>query len=326
VKSWDASSLPPSPPLSNPASPLGSSCPSEVAGESLNQEDPPELASISDSSPTWCASPTSDFDSSVTAPSSIYDAVETSSTCSKTAAEEDTPQTPILAAETPLDTSTSALSSSPLSESAAAEITQRPHIRRRGTTSSSISPSRRALSPLPSAANLFAPRRPFGSLSSATRGKLDVVRRIPMAIIQTTCEILMSPPSHLINLMLKVAARIAAGEWRGFVFGTDEHGEQIPVHWDWSDDEDTDGPSSSWNPGLRKNSLGWLPITSQKMAGTFPESDDEESDHHDEDLVRTLTSTSLNQKEGIVQEATRTDSTPLNATASEDWSGSLGVD
>lgn len=136
----------------------------------------------------------------------------------------------------------------------------------------------------------------------------------------------MSPPSHLINLMLKVAARIAAGEWRGFVFGTNEHGEQIPVHWDWSDDEDTDGPSSSWNPGLRKNSLGWLPITSQKMAGTFPESDDEESDHHDEDLVRTLTSTFLNQKEGIVQEATRTDSTPLNATASEDWSGSLGVD
>lgn len=120
--------------------------------------------------------------------------------------------------------------------------------------------------------------------------------------------------------MLNVAARIAAGEWRGFVFGTDEHGEQIPVHWDWSDDEDSEGPSSSWNPGMRKNSFAWLPMTSQKMAGTFPESDDEDSDHHDDDLARTLTGTSLDP---IIQEAANTEKAP---SESEDWSGNLGVD
>jgi hypothetical protein len=47
--------------------------------------------------------------------------------------------------------------------------------------------------------------------------------------------------------MLKVAAKIAAGEWRGLVFGFGEAGEQIPVQWDYysdgefsslSDDED----------------------------------------------------------------------------------------
>lgn len=62
-----------------------------------------------------------------------------------------------------------------------------------------------------------------------------------MAIIAKTCEILLSPPSHLINLMLSVAARIAAGEWRGMVFGYDEAGEAIPVQWDYSD-----GGLSDW--------------------------------------------------------------------------------
>lgn len=40
--------------------------------------------------------------------------------------------------------------------------------------------------------------------------------------------------------MLKVAARIAAGEWRGFVFGMGEEGEVVDVRWDWSDDHDLD--------------------------------------------------------------------------------------
>lgn len=58
----------------------------------------------------------------------------------------------------------------------------------------------------------------------------------------------MSPPGHLVNLMLKVAAKIAAGEWRGLVFGFGEAGEQIPVQWDYYSDgefsslsEDEDG-------------------------------------------------------------------------------------
>lgn len=36
--------------------------------------------------------------------------------------------------------------------------------------------------------------------------------------------------------MLKVAERITAGEWRGFVFGMGEGGELVDVRWDWSDD------------------------------------------------------------------------------------------
>ncbi|KAM7197172.1 Inheritance of peroxisomes protein 1 domain containing protein [Naviculisporaceae sp. PSN 640] len=329
VASWSASSLPPSPPLSNPASPLGSSCPSEIEPEPLGQDDSPELASITNSSPTWSACPSSDFDSSLTAPSSVNGAVETSSTSSETAVEEDRPQTPHPAEETLENTCTSAISDSPLSETAAQVARRRPSIRRRGTTSSSISPSRRALSPLPSAANLFAPRRPLSR--SPSKGTLDVVRRLPLAIIQTTCEILMSPPSHLINLMLKVAARITAGEWSGFVFGTDEHGERIPVHWDWSDDEDTERPSPY--PALRKNSLGWLPITGQIMAGTFPESDDEDSDHHHEndiEITQTIsnelaTSTEIDRMGDYLHEPP-TPTKPLDTTRSEDLSESLGVD
>ncbi|KAI1856485.1 uncharacterized protein JN550_013798 [Neoarthrinium moseri] len=94
-----------------------------------------------------------------------------------------------------------------------------------------LSISRRALSPLPPAANLFSPqvrRRP---------SRLELVRKLPSAIIHKTVEILLSPPSHLVSLMLKVAAKIAAGEWRGLVFGLGEGGESIPVHWDYSDDE-----------------------------------------------------------------------------------------
>ena len=96
-----------------------------------------------------------------------------------------------------------------------------------------------------------------------------------MAVIHKTFEILMSPPSHLVNLMLKVAARIAAGEWRGFLSGTDERGEWIPVQWDWSDDEDNgSGRRVSVDDGAGHDE--WLRRKGKKMAGTFPESDDEE--------------------------------------------------
>ncbi|KAI5460244.1 inheritance of peroxisomes protein 1-domain-containing protein [Mariannaea sp. PMI_226] len=110
-------------------------------------------------------------------------------------------------------------------------------------TTGSISVGRTALSPLPSAADLFAPaqtmdRRPLKS-------KLEKVKNLPMTIIYKTLEMLLGPPSYLIALMLKVAAKIVAGEWRGLVFGYDDDGAEIPVQWDysegdfsdWSDDE-----------------------------------------------------------------------------------------
>ncbi|KAI1412673.1 inheritance of peroxisomes protein 1-domain-containing protein [Hypoxylon sp. FL1857] len=99
----------------------------------------------------------------------------------------------------------------------------------------SLSISRRALSPLPSAANFFSPPR---GERPAPQSRMDAVRRLPSAIIQKTVEILMRPPTHLVNLMLKVAAKIAAGEWRGLVFGFGEGGERIPVQWDYADDDD----------------------------------------------------------------------------------------
>ncbi|EEY21341.1 conserved hypothetical protein [Verticillium alfalfae VaMs.102] len=114
---------------------------------------------------------------------------------------------------------------------------RRPSIRHRATASS-ISVSR-ALSPLPPAANLFSPTA-TSMRRLPTRSRLDLVRRVPMAIVAKTCEILLSPPSHLMNLMLRVAARIAAGEWRGMMFGYGESGETIPVQWDYSDGELSD--------------------------------------------------------------------------------------
>jgi hypothetical protein len=101
-------------------------------------------------------------------------------------------------------------------------------IRHRPTTGSNS--RRRALSPLPPAANIFSPsrRRPR---------HLQTARHLPTAIIQKTCEILLSPPSHLLHLMLNIAAKIAAGEWRGMVFGYGEGGEKIVGEWDYEDDQ-----------------------------------------------------------------------------------------
>lgn len=104
--------------------------------------------------------------------------------------------------------------------------TVRPQIRHRATTSSNS--RRRALSPLPPAVNLFSPprRRPR---------KLQTARHLPTAIIQKTCEILLSPPSHLFHLMISIATKIAAGEWRGML---SSHGEA--VHWDFEDEYGSD--------------------------------------------------------------------------------------
>lgn len=108
---------------------------------------------------------------------------------------------------------------------------------RAATTSVAVShTSPRALFPLPPAANLLLVD-PVGRASTAVRA----IRRIPSSIFNKTCEILISPPAHLISLMLKAAARITAGEWRGFVFGMDEGGELVDIRWDWSDDGDIGG-------------------------------------------------------------------------------------
>ncbi|KAK3305555.1 inheritance of peroxisomes protein 1-domain-containing protein [Chaetomium strumarium] len=192
------------------------------------------------------------------------------------------------------------------STSPSTPVRRRP-LTRRATTSSSISRTPRSISPFPAAADLLAPRRasaaPSPSTGTATStGALAAVRRLPITVIHKTCEILMSPPSHLIRIMLRVAARITAGEWRGLVFGTGEGGERVSVTWDWSDDEDVSvqsrsraiGPStavenSGWRKGVH-NDDWWLKGSGGKMrmVGAFPESSDEEDEPEEEEEVGPL--------------------------------------
>lgn len=114
----------------------------------------------------------------------------------------------------------------------ASSLSHAPIRHRAATTSVAISHrSPRALSPLPPAANLLTV-----DLSNRASSTARAIRRIPSSIFNKTCEILISPPAHLISLMLKVAERITAGEWRGFTFGMGEDGEVLDVRWDWSDD------------------------------------------------------------------------------------------
>ncbi|TLD33126.1 hypothetical protein PspLS_01230 [Pyricularia sp. CBS 133598] len=238
LQSWNSSKgpLPPSPPLSNTNSPRTFPYPHEniplpqpvssrveledkeppmtalrqsfVEGDLSPMRAPKEDASVDDSS-------LKDQSVSVSSDCASETSVSHASSCEDTSQR---PHTPATAASTSTD------------------LSRRPRIRHRPTTSS-ISVSR-TLSPLPSAANLFSPHNKFRALGRPTT-RLQAVSRIPGAIIHKTCEILLSPPSHLINLMLNVAARITGGEWRGFVFGVGESGEQIPVQWDYSDSSDT---------------------------------------------------------------------------------------
>ncbi|KXJ89463.1 hypothetical protein Micbo1qcDRAFT_165553 [Microdochium bolleyi] len=129
-----------------------------------------------------------------------------------------------------------------------------PQVRQR-LRRSNLSFSRRALSPLPPAANLFTPRRSLHDPLAAMKG-------LPGYILEKTLELLMSPPGHLVQLMLRVARKIIAGEWRGLVFGFNEGGEKIPVQWDYSDDEssdddedDDDDDSSSGHSSARRRSI-----------------------------------------------------------------------
>lgn len=101
------------------------------------------------------------------------------------------------------------------------------------------------------------------SFPSRQRPKqLQATQNLPTAIIRKTCEILLSPPSHLIYLMLDIASKIAAGEWKGIVFGLGEQGEKIIGQWDYEDPnaagdewgEDDYGISLGGNQAMREGS------------------------------------------------------------------------
>lgn len=81
---------------------------------------------------------------------------------------------------------------------------------------------RRAFSPMPQAQNLFCPPK-------RTPG-----RDFTSALVRKTYELVLGPPSHLVSLMLRIAASIS----NGFGFSTYRvrRAEKIPCSWD-SDDE-----------------------------------------------------------------------------------------
>ncbi|KAK3954729.1 inheritance of peroxisomes protein 1-domain-containing protein [Pseudoneurospora amorphoporcata] len=346
VRSCNSHILPPSPPLSKPTSPSGSSC------EPGKNTEPAEDFSIFTSER---ADRSNIPQTSNTSPIAVDRSATSSSTFGGTAPcpthDDDSPCSPTTAG---LILVTPSPNASPTSRSRSPSLTRRRSlIRGRATTSSSISPSRRALSPLPRAAELFAPRQRAPSFSSS---KLEVVRKLPMTVINKSFEILMAPPTHLMSLMLTVAARITAGQKSGAVLGSGERGERIPVQWDLSDEaEDGPGvhpqrkapptvtaPFSSgtgrrWSVSNVGNDDDHLPPhmrgrergMSLKMAGSFPESDDDDDDHN---------GSSSNFANGPHELAARRIGAPKSAddgfrldeiTEDEpkfDWSQSMGVD
>ncbi|KAF2753771.1 hypothetical protein EJ05DRAFT_514707 [Pseudovirgaria hyperparasitica] len=87
---------------------------------------------------------------------------------------------------------------------------------------------RRAYSPMPHPSNIIS--------TSRSRSQ---TRLIASTIVQKTCALLLSPPSHLVELMFRIAARIAAG----FGVGTYDLGRafRIPGSWESAEDEDEYG-------------------------------------------------------------------------------------
>ncbi|OTA99325.1 hypothetical protein M426DRAFT_27624 [Hypoxylon sp. CI-4A] len=204
VQTWHSpnTSLPPSPPASRPVTPCQS--------QSSHHYD--DLVT-----PRQPSHETND--------AALANTPDTDKTFAESAAEETTsPVVPFPSASN--DNHEKASHTSALEERPSIRLRPRPN---------SLSISRRALSPLPSAANLFTPPK-----RQPSQSRVATLRRIPSQIIQKTMELLLKPPAYLVSLMLKVAARIAAGEWRGLVFGFGEGGEKIPVEWDYSDEEFSD--------------------------------------------------------------------------------------
>ena len=95
---------------------------------------------------------------------------------------------------------------------------------------------RRSHSPLPSSSNLYAPYSPRSHMSG---------HHLTTAILQRTCSLLLGPPVQLVALMLRIAAKIARGAFRGTSYRLGESGQKIPCSWDFSSDG-SDETDDSW--------------------------------------------------------------------------------
>ncbi|KAI1803556.1 inheritance of peroxisomes protein 1-domain-containing protein [Daldinia bambusicola] len=220
VQSWNlpANPLPPSPPSSRPTTPSQSEFPHPhdnivVPSQSPHQGDKPAYTNTPETDRTFNAS----------------------SEEAKDHANE--PASPTQRSTTDRKDSHVTIAES-FQASHASGVEEKQQIRPRPRPHS-LSMSRRALSPLPPPADFFSPPP-----RQTPQSRFDAVRQLPGTIINKTVELILSPPTYLVNIMLKVAARILAGEWRGLFFGIGEGGEKIPVQWDYSDDDFSDWSDS----------------------------------------------------------------------------------
>ena len=163
--------LPPSPPYSNPPSPLHNEefdLRTDVTQSCQHKRDESEL----------------------TVTAEMFESINNIKTCSQSDVEQ--PFTPIL----PRSPALTSDATSQSSDASPAVFTPSPviTIRRRHNQSQP-----RDRSPLPSPANLYSPRHRVSG------------HHLTTAILQKTCSILLGPPVQLVALMLNVAAKIANG-------------------------------------------------------------------------------------------------------------------
>lgn len=106
---------------------------------------------------------------------------------------------------------------------------------------------RRNQSPLPPSANLYSPYSPRSHMSG---------HHMTTAILQKTCSLFLGPPLQLVALMMRIAAKIARGAFRGTSFGFGDGGQKIPCSWDFSDasdEADENWEEDDYGVSLRKN-------------------------------------------------------------------------
>ncbi|KAL5606311.1 hypothetical protein BROUX41_002726 [Berkeleyomyces rouxiae] len=154
-------------------------------------------------------------------------------------------------------------------------LRQRPSHR----TTTSIS-QRAVLSPLPSITDLFSSPRAsgYGYAHRYSLSQVGNMHGIPWSIVAKTCDLILGPPRNLLRLMLHVAAKIVAGQWRGTVYGHGLDGSQIPVHWDYSDEADVTADATGENPdGIDENGDDYY-ARGRKLASDWRVSDDEDLD------------------------------------------------
>lgn len=207
------SPLAPSPPFRDPVSPtMEYAAGIDIPRTRNHKRDVSEITVTADSSQIW------DLASGRSSDETTYHS------------PPDLPGTP------PLMSDTISLDEDHWSEAVTPSPTQ--EIRRRTARS-----RRRAQSPLPSTVNLYSPYSPRSQISG---------HHLTTAILQRTCSLLLGPPAQLVALMLRIAAKIAKGSFRGTSFGFGEGGQKIPCSWDFSDGSDDNWEEDDYGVSLSK--------------------------------------------------------------------------